>query len=300
MSLLGKRGMETVGMDAPVSKAQCSPTDTTSKKQSLRPSLPSSESSSLLAPLTPSPSLVDVHSAEDYDLSQLSHSTVGAKGTLEYRMYFEHGLTGRISPWHDIPLVSKEGGLNFLCEIPKWTRAKFEVNTTETGNPIKQDEKKGVPREYKWGDMMFNYGMFPQTWEDPAVISTETGCKGDGDPLDVIEVGSRQMSTGEVCAVKVLGVLAMIDDGETDWKVIAIRTDDRLATHMSDVADLEREMPGAVHAIREWLRVYKVPEGKPENEFAMEERALPRDFAMHVIEETHGLWKGKYGSHAQI
>jgi len=117
---------------------------------------------------------------------------------------------------------------------------------------------------------------------------------------NVLQVGSRQMSTGEVCAVKVLGVLAMIDDGETDWKVIAIRTDDRLATHMSDVADLEREMPGAVHAIREWLRVYKVPEGKPENEFAMEERALPRDFAMHVIEETHGLWKGKYGSHAQI
>lgn len=65
MSLLGKRGMETVGMDAPVSKAQCSPTDTTSKKQSLRPSLPSSESSSLLAPLTPSPSLGRSHDCSD-------------------------------------------------------------------------------------------------------------------------------------------------------------------------------------------------------------------------------------------
>lgn len=32
----------------------------------------------------------------------------------------------------------------------------------EDHNPIKQDEKKGVLRDYKWGDMPFNYGMFPQ------------------------------------------------------------------------------------------------------------------------------------------
>lgn len=31
---------------------------------------------------------------------------------------------------------------------------------------------------------------------------------------------------GEVIKVKVLGVLAMIDEGETDWKVIAINVDD--------------------------------------------------------------------------
>lgn len=46
-------------------------------------------------------------------------------------------------------------------QIPKWTRAKFEV-CKEDHNPIKQDEKKGVLRDYKWGDMLFNYGMFPQ------------------------------------------------------------------------------------------------------------------------------------------
>lgn len=33
-------------------------------------------------------------------------------------------------------------------------------------------------------------------------------------------------SRGEVIKVKVLGVLAMIDEGETDWKVIAINVDD--------------------------------------------------------------------------
>lgn len=48
---------------------------------------------------------------------------------------------------------------------------------------------------------------------------------------------------------------------------------------MNDVDDLERELPGAVHALREWLRDYKVPEGKPENKFALGERAMPAAFA---------------------
>lgn len=33
-------------------------------------------------------------------------------------------------------------------------------------------------------------------------------------------------SRGEVIKVKVLGTLALIDEGETDWKVIAINVED--------------------------------------------------------------------------
>ena len=43
--------------------------------------------------------------------------------------------------------------------------------------------------------------------------------------------------------VKVLGVLAMIDDGETDWKVFCIRVDDPLAGCINDVEDIDRELP---------------------------------------------------------
>jgi hypothetical protein len=75
------------------------------------------------------------------------------QGTLEYRVHFSYdGQT--ISPWHDIPLTAGaglDGPLHFCCEIPKWTRRKFEVATKEADNPVKQDEKKGVLREYKWG-----------------------------------------------------------------------------------------------------------------------------------------------------
>ena len=98
-------------------------------------------------------------------------------------------------------------------------------------------------REYKHGDMLFNYGFMPQTWEDPEHVSKDAGFKGDDDPLDMVEIGCRQMKTGQVAEVKVLGVLAMIDDGETDWKVFCIRVDDPLAGCINDVEDIDRELP---------------------------------------------------------
>ena len=146
----------------------------------------------------------------------------------------EDMTVAELSLWHDVPLVAEggqEGGqlFNFICEIPKCTRKKFEVATTEGATPIKQDEKKGVLREFKKGDIFFNYGCFPRTWEDPRHVSPDTGYPGDNDPLDVCEIGLRQVQTGEIRPVKVLGVLAMIDDDETDWKVVAIDAEDRWA-----------------------------------------------------------------------
>ena len=60
-----------------------------------------------------------------------------------------------ISVWHDIPLYVRDeaekatGNLNFVCEIPRCSRKKFEIATGEVGNPIKQDTKKGLLREFK-------------------------------------------------------------------------------------------------------------------------------------------------------
>ena len=56
--------------------------------------------------------------------------------------------------------------------------------------------------------------------------------------------------------VKILGVLAMIDDGELDWKLIAINKNDELAAKLNDISDVERECPGVVTGIREWFRWY--------------------------------------------
>jgi len=126
-------------------------------------------------------------------------------------------------------------------------------------------------------------------------VDADTGCHGDDDPLDAVELGMRAMHVGAVSAVRVLGVLAMIDNGETDWKLLVLRVDDPLAPLVHGVEDLERELPGAIHALREWLRVYKVAEGKALNAFALEERAMGRDYAHGVIQGTHAAWKAEHG-----
>ena len=114
---------------------------------------------------------------------------------------------------------------------------------------------------------------------------------GDNDPIDAMEIGYKILRTGSVTPVKVLGCLAMIDDGETDWKVVCISVDDPLAPQLNDMEDLERLLPGYVSVMREWLRMYKTVDGKPQNEFALQEKAMGRDYTMGVINETHEFWK---------
>ncbi|CAM9483535.1 unnamed protein product [Sphacelaria rigidula] len=83
----------------------------------------------------------------------------------------------------------------------------------------------------------------------------------------------------------------MIDDGELDWKVIAIDVNDPLAKDLNDISDVEEQLPGYVSGIREWFRWYKTPDDKPLNAFGFDEKALDKASTMKVIDECHGHWK---------
>jgi inorganic pyrophosphatase len=169
---------------------------------------------------------------------------------------------------------------------------KYEIATDEVGNPIKQDEKKGKLREFKKGDIFFNYGCLPQTWEDPTHIHPDAeGCRGDNDPLDVCEIGLRVVGPGKVRPVKVLGILCMIDEGEADWKVVTIDAEDKWAPFLNDIEDVARELPGTLEAIREWFRTYKIPDGKPPNVFGLDEKFMPKSYANGIINECHVAWE---------
>lgn len=215
----------------------------------------------------------------------------GTFPSLEYRMFFTKGGE-KISPWHDIPTwADKEKGIvNAVIEIPKKTRAKMEVATKEETNPILQDTKKGKLRDYAI-DIEWNYGMIPRTWEDPNIEHPEVKAMGDDDPLDVVEVGQASVPRGSVIQAKALGVLAMIDDGELDWKVIALNVNDPKAAEINTLEDLEAAYPGTVHAVREWFRTYKTHVGKPLNKFGLDEKCMDEVYTKQVIEETHHHWE---------
>ncbi|KAI8477025.1 MAG: inorganic pyrophosphatase precursor [Monoraphidium minutum] len=213
----------------------------------------------------------------------------GAKDSFEYRIQFNQSGK-QISCWHEIPLHAGDGLLHFICEIPKETSAKMEVATDEPSTPIKQDTKKGKLRFYPY-NINWNYGLLPQTWEDPKHKAEDLGgVAGDNDPVDVVEIGSTQLKMGGVYRVKPLGVYAMIDDGELDWKVIAIEVNDPKAAAVNNLEDVEREFPGQLTKVLEWFRDYKIPDGKGANAFGYDNKCMDKDFALKVIDETHGFY----------
>ncbi|XP_063237399.1 inorganic pyrophosphatase isoform X2 [Bacillus rossius redtenbacheri] len=220
----------------------------------------------------------------------------GSPNTTDYKIYFRDE-NGPISPFHDIPLYAdaEKKIFNMVVEIPRWTNAKMEISTKELLNPIKQDIKKGklrfVANCFPHKGYIWNYGAIPQTWENPEVLDESTGCKGDNDPIDVLEIGYRVAKRGEVLQVKPLGTIALIDEGETDWKIIAIDVNDPLANQLKDIGDVDKHFPGLMKATLEWLKIYKIPDGKPENQFAFNGEPKNREFALQTIEEVHKYWR---------
>lgn len=85
-----------------------------------------------------------------------------------------------------------------------------QINTKAELNPIKQDQKKGKARFvhncFPHHGYIWNYGAIPQTWENPEHTDPRTQAKGDGDPIDICDIGRSIAKIGEVKKVKVRGV----------------------------------------------------------------------------------------------
>ncbi|KOO30619.1 inorganic pyrophosphatase [Chrysochromulina tobinii] len=205
----------------------------------------------------------------------------GAPKTFEYRRFLE--VSGaKASYWHDVPL-KVEGGVSAVVEITRNTTAKMEIATDEAGTPIKQDIKKGKLREYNM-PIKWNYGAIPQTWEEPGHLwpGLESYGGGDNDPLDFVDLSSSAVPCGAVIAFKPLAALAMIDEGEVDWKVIGLNMADPSAASINSLAELEAAMPGQIDEVREWFTWYKaldangkrIPDSEP-NVFGFEGRRVP-------------------------
>jgi len=138
----------------------------------------------------------------------------------------------------------------------------------------------------------FNYGMLPRTVEDAgeawaggADDPLLAGARGDGDPVDAVELSASPLPLGAVTRVRIVAALAMLDGGELDWKVVAIDASSPLAPAIVDVPSLEAALPGELDRVISWFSTYKPPrtDGRPAVQFGRGGLPLPADGAAAVV-----------------
>lgn len=174
--------------------------------------------------------------------------------------------------WHDIPLGDKAPEeINVVIEIPKGSNNKYEIDK-ETGL-IKLDRAN-----YSSAAFPYDYGFAPQTyWED-------------SDPLDVIVLTTYPLSSGILVSVRPVAVINMVDDGESDYKIIGVPTDDKRWDDVQDLGDLNRHV---LKEFRHFLETYKALKGKPA---PVEIKGIyGKKEALEAVRKGIELYKEKFG-----
>ena len=175
--------------------------------------------------------------------------------------------------WHEVSLGDKAPDvINTIIEIPKGSYNKYEI-----------DKKTGLialdRANYSAAPYPFDYGFAPQTyWED-------------NDPLDIIVLTTFPLNPGILVAVRPVAVFDMIDDGDSDMKIIAVPAGDKRWDDVQDLADLNK------HNLKEYehfFQTYKALKGKPA---PVETRGYKgRDEAHKIIMRSVELYNEKFGS----
>lgn len=180
-----------------------------------------------------------------------------------------------MSLWHDIPLGDNAPEeINVIIEIPRGSNNKYEIDK-ETGL-IALDRAN-----YSSAPFPFDYGFAPQTlWEDD-------------DPLDVIVLTTYPLHPGILVRVRPVAVIEMIDSGESDYKVIAVPTEDRRFEHTRDIEDLN---PHTLREFQHFFETYKVLKNEKATQVPVEIKGLKgREEAHAAVVKSIEIYKKEFG-----
>ncbi|MFC7356671.1 inorganic diphosphatase [Jejudonia soesokkakensis] len=134
--------------------------------------------------------------------------------------------------------------INVVIEIPAGTNKKIEYH--KTSKQFLVDKMEGVDRIKPYLPYPANYGFVPSTLSDPAI-------GGDGDPIDVMLI-AETLPSGTIIEAIPVAMLRLVDEGETDDKVICIPANKKLRTvDASSLAEMNTKYPKALEIIRLWF-----------------------------------------------
>lgn len=123
-----------------------------------------------------------------------------------------------------------------LIEIPLGSKNKYEVDHV-TGR-IRLDR------------VLYSAMIYPAEY---GII--ENTLAPDGDPLDILVIASEPTFPGCIVPARVLGYLTMIDNGQLDYKLIAVADCD---PRYADIQKLEQLSPFVLKEIANFFENYKV------------------------------------------
>lgn len=168
-----------------------------------------------------------------------------------------------ITPGDNIP-----NEITVVVEINKGSKNKYELDK-ETGL-IKLDRVMHTGQDYP-----FDYGFVPQThWHD-------------GDPLDVVLLTTYPLIPGLLLTARPVGVMDMIDGGESDAKIIAVPVEDPRFKKIQDLSDVN---PHTIEEIRHFFETYKQIQKKEVTIPSIRDAAAARE----VIAESIALYKKEF------
>lgn len=173
-----------------------------------------------------------------------------------------------VSPGNEIPNI-----VNGIIEIPKGTRAKYEL-----------DKESGllILDRVLYSSVYYpaNYGFIPQTYCD------------DNDPLDILVLS--QIDVVPLCIVpaKVIGVMRMLDNGEADDKIIAVSAGDPSINHINDISELPQHF---IIELRNFFEDYK----KLENKSLVVEEFFGKKIAEEIVQDGLKMYKEFFSNKKQ-
>ncbi len=178
-------------------------------------------------------------------------------------------MKNEFNPWHSVSAGDQlPEYVNGIIEIPKGTRAKYEL-----------DKDSGLLRldRVLYSSVYYpaNYGFIPQSYCD------------DKDPLDILILSQIDVVPMCIVPAKVIGVMRMLDQGEADDKIIAVAAGDPSVSHISDISELPAHF---ISEMRSFFEDYK----KLENKTVVVEEFLNKQTAIRILLESFEMYKAYF------
>ena len=166
--------------------------------------------------------------------------------------------------WHSVENHFKGDIVEGIIEIPKGSRAKYEL-----------DKESGLLRldRVLYSSVYYpaNYGFIPKTYCD------------DKDPLDILVISQIDIVPMCLVSAKIIGVMRMLDQGEADDKIIAVANGDPSVNHINDISELPQHF---VFELRNFFEDYK----KLENKSVVVEDFLDKNTAKEILQASIELY----------